>query len=277
MPNPFPGMDPWLEATDVWSGLHTNLIARAVEELLPDLRKRGYFADGNERIWIEDSGRSVQPDVVVVETPKRGQKKEPGGTLTADTPVRVRPFESEHREPFLEIFDSKSRTLITTVEFLSPTNKSTTKGRRLFERKRKELQAGGVNLVEIDLLRAGRHLLCVPEALAESVRPWDYLVCVWRPKQPDYELYPVPLRQRLPRVSVPLKPTDQDVVLDLQQVLNRAYDSGPYPDRIDYEAEPVPPLSTADRTWAEERLRASNLRRSRQVARRGKQPKNGTG
>jgi hypothetical protein len=275
MPNPFPGMDPWLEAPDAWGGLHSRLVHGAVESLLPPLRAQGYFADANERIWIEEAGRSVQPDVAVVATTKRPRASTTAGTSVADEPIRVRPFESELREPYLEIFDAKSRKLVTTIEFLSPTNKSTSKGRKLFERKRKELQAAGVNLVEVDLLRAGRHLSCVPEGLAESVRPWDYLVCVWRPKQADYELYPVQLRDRLPRIRVPLKPKDPDVVLDLQQVLDRAYDSGPYPDRIAYEDQPIPPLSPADAAWADERLRAAGLRRSLAAVRRKAKPRNG--
>ena len=140
MSNPFPGMNPWLESVDVWGGLHGSLIVNSVKALQPVLRARGYFADGNERVWIEDSDRRIQPDIAVIDRGVRPPNQSGGGqTATADQPILVRPFESEMREPFLEIFDARSRKLITSLEFLSPTNKSTTKGRRLFEAKQQEL------------------------------------------------------------------------------------------------------------------------------------------
>jgi hypothetical protein len=93
-------------------------------------------------------------------------------------------------------------------------------------------------------------VLRVPINLAEKVRPWDYLVSVWRPHTSDYELYPIPLRNRLPRIRVPLRPDDADVTLDLQAAFDRAYDSGPYPQRIDYHANVVPALPHDDADWA---------------------------
>lgn len=51
------------------------------------------------------------------------------------------------------------------------------------------------------------------------------------------------LRQRLPRVRVPLAHGDPDVVLDLQAVFGRCYDEGAYARRLDYRGEPSTPLS----------------------------------
>src|SRR5688572_20484897 len=105
MSSPFPGMDPWLEAPDVWSGLHYRLIHAAVEALLPQLRPRGYFADGGERVWVEESERDVLPDVAVIQQPVASAKKDAGAiALEADEPARVHAWPSEFREPFLEIF-----------------------------------------------------------------------------------------------------------------------------------------------------------------------------
>jgi hypothetical protein len=46
-------------------------------------------------------------------------------------------------------------------------------------------------------------------------------------------LYLLPLRERLPSIAIPLRPQDRDVVLDLQHVVDEAYERGRY-DHTDY-------------------------------------------
>ena len=259
MPSPFPGMDPWLESPAVWRGLHALLIGYSVEQLQPQLIPRGYYADIDERIWLEEGG--IYPDVTVVRysaTPHAAATS----TLVADEPVRVQRFEEELREGFVQIREQASHRLITSIEILSPVNKSRSKGRRLFKRKQRELKKGKVNLVEVDLLRQGRHTLSVPFLLLETIRPWDYMVCVLRPNQKEYELYPTSLRARLPRISVPLKAGDEDVFLDIQAALNRAYQVGPYLVKLDYTRPPAVSLNEEDAAWADELLRQAGLRKS---------------
>jgi hypothetical protein len=261
MPTPFPGMDPWLEAPDVWPGLHISLVCGAVSQLQPQLRSCGYFANANERRWIHRAACEANPNFVLVQRPSpRATTTSGAAILSADEPVRVRVWETEFWEPFLEVYETKSRRLVTTVEFLSPANKGSSKARRLFEQQRRERRRAGVNRVEIDLLRAGGYLLVVPEGLASSLKPWDYFVCLRRPKQPDYEIYPIRLRNRLPRIHVPLKAGGADAVLDLQALLTSAYDTGPYPDRLDYSAAAEPPLNEEDAAWADELLRQAGYR-----------------
>ena len=72
----------------------------------------------------------------------------------------------------------------------------------------------------------------------------------------------MPLRQRLPRLPIPLRPTDKDVVLDLQSIVDTAYDRGRYDD-IDYSRPLTPPLDRADEQWARDLLAAATTRRSR--------------
>ena len=261
MGSPFPGMDPYLEAPDIWPGVHALLISYAVEQLQPQLRPRGYFVDANERIWLEESSRSVYPDVAVVKRPVQAADvaSHASGVLIADEPVHVHAMETEIHEGFLEIFDQQSHQLISSIEFLSPANK-TGKGREVFQRKQRELQNGGVNLVEIDLLRGGEHVLAVPQPLVESLRPWNYLVVLSRIQGHDFEVYPIGLRGRLPRIRIPLKSTDADGVLDLQALLDRAYNTGPYPDRLNYRSEPTPVLTEIEMQWAGELLRRHELR-----------------
>src|SRR5258707_1023899 len=81
------------------------------------------------------------------------------------------------------------------------------RGRESYKEKQGEVLRGAAHLIEIDLLRAGPHVLAVPEYAARRKAPdYDYLVCVNRARDPryNYELYPRRVRERLPRVRVPL-------------------------------------------------------------------------
>jgi hypothetical protein len=51
-----------------------------------------------------------------------------------------------------------------------------------------------------------------------------------------------------------------DAVLDLRQVFEQVYDSGPYPARFDYNRPPVPALSQDDEAWADQLLQAAGVR-----------------
>lgn len=95
----------------------------------------------------------------------------------------------------------------------------------------------------------------------ESLRPWDYLINLVRRGGPDFEVYPIRLRDRLPWIRIPLKLADSDAVLDLQEAVNQANDIGPYPDRLGYDQAPIPPLSLEDATWADGILKQAGLRK----------------
>jgi hypothetical protein len=90
---------------------------------------------------------------------------------------------------------------------------------------------------------------------------WDYLFCLHRGRQGNrYEVWPVTLRQSLPRIHVLLADGDPDVVLDLQAVFNRCYDEGAYARRLDYWRESTPPLQGEDAVWADQVLHDRRLR-----------------
>ena len=81
----------------------------------------------------------------------------------------------------------------------------------------------------------------------------------------------MPLWERLPTVKVPLRPTDADLPLDLQALVEQCYRNGAYEGTLDYSADPDPPLFSADRAWAEKRLREMGLRsRKKPTRRKGK-------
>src|SRR5262249_42468208 len=129
----------------------------------------------------------------------------------------------ERRETFLEIYalQAKGDRLITTVEVLSPSNKTLGEhGRELYLRKQHEMLNSQVHLVEIDLLRGGIPSTAVPhERAVERSGPFDYHVCIHRFDHfEDYLVYPIRLEERLPEIAVPLLPEDAPVLMDLQAI-----------------------------------------------------------
>src|SRR5262249_31000803 len=62
----------------------------------------------------------------------------------------------------------------------------------------------------------------------------DHLRPTLRPRyiRDVFELYPRRLRDRLPRVGIPLAEDDADVWLDLPAVLAQTYEAGSYAERI---------------------------------------------
>jgi hypothetical protein len=73
------------------------------------------------------------------------------------------------------------------------------------------------------------------------------------------EVYPIGLRDRLPAIRVPLRPTDSDVVVDLQPLINQCHERGRY-HLLNYRLELDPPLSPEEAAWVDEILRAHALR-----------------
>jgi hypothetical protein len=90
---------------------------------------------------------------------------------------------------------------------------------------------------------------------------WDYLACLHRGGEiGQYTVWPISIRERLPRILVPLSKGDPDVVLDLQAVFDRCYDEGAYARRLDYRREAEIPLAGPDAAWADALLRERGLR-----------------
>ena len=150
--------------------------------------------------------------------------------------------------------------VITIIEVLSPSNKKPGDGRIQYLRKQEDCLHSRVNLIEIDLVRTGDWTISIPKDAIEAKHRTPYRVDVrygWRRFQADY--YPIPLSKRLPTIQVPLRPTDTDVPLDLQALIEQCYEDGAYDD-IDYTIEPEPPLSPADARWAAQLLRRAGLR-----------------
>ena len=250
-------MDPWLEGR--WSGVHAALIAIAQEELNkclpPDLAARI-----NERVFVgyaDKPRRPIEPDVFVVRSRPVGTLVATGDTAVLDEPIIIRCGEEPLTETYIEIIHAGDEsTVITAIEVVSLANKGTTQSRREYEQKRDEYHAAGVSTIEIDLLRAGPHVVGVPLGYLTGHLLTPYKVCVhrgWKIGAYEAEYYPIPLNARLPRIRVPLRQTDADVGLDLQLLLNTAYARGRY-EQTNYSRLLDPPLSPDDAAWAAEQI-----------------------
>jgi hypothetical protein len=249
-------MDPYLEEPGLWPDVHHGLISQIQAELNQRVRPK-YHVRVEERVYISDEndpGREVIiPDLRVADAGHdepgawAAEETAAGYVAVAEPVVLTTLLDDEIHEPFLEVIDGQERMVVTVIEVLSPTNKvSGSRGRASYLEKRQEVMASPSHLVEIDLLRAG-----VAIHTRELLPPADYYVHVSRKaKRPKGVVWPILLAQRLPVISIPLRPEDEDVPLDLQNVLNAAYDRAAYDLAIDYRHAPVPPLNEAQQPWA---------------------------
>ena len=258
MPMIFPGMDPWMEDPPLWPDVHESLIVYLRAQLQPLLRGR-YVAAIEQRLYVEGPDRRVAPDIWI------RQSRQPTlatGAVAAlaevDEPLVADLEAIEVHESYIEIRALHSgKDVVAVIEVVSPSNKHAGPGRDSYLAKQQEVLASTAHLVEIDLLRAGQHVLAMPEWLARSRASYDYLVSINRSvgHRDRFQFYPRRLRERLPRIRVPLAGDDPDVPLDLQAGLARVYEDGAYDEQIDYGKPCHPRLSSEDQAWAAELLR----------------------
>ena len=194
-------------------------------------------------VWIQKTGE---------ETPA------PMAEADSDTAVIVEVEDLEVHEGRVEILDSyNDMRLVALIEVVSPTNKAAGPGRVSYRAKQKETLARDCHLVEIDLLRRGRHVVAIPEWRVKPFEPFDSLCCVSRwPFRNRFELYPRRLRQRLPCLRIPLADEDPDTRLDVQAALEQVYADGRYARRVRYDEKCQPRLKPEDQVWAAECIEA---------------------
>jgi hypothetical protein len=254
MTSPFPGIDPYLEAQGRWRDLNASLITYcrdALNEVLPE----NYLAQIGEQIRLMSSEAVVAllyPDVVVGREPR--QKVDPPGP-PRQSPVTIEPVTVpllkgdvvEICETWIEIRNLPELDLVTVIEILTPTNK-TGVGRVEYLDKRDEYIDLPVNLVEFDLLVAGRRL-----PMKKPMPPGDYYALVARAqRRPDCDVYAWSIRQSLPTIPIPLKGLDRDVQRNLVDSFALAYERGRYARTIDYARPLDLPLQPNDKVWAEQ-------------------------
>jgi hypothetical protein len=268
MKSPFPGMDPYIEACGLWGDFHFDLIAE-IKHALAAVAPERYVVRADERSYMvlaESEGkrrRAFIPDVGVVgpQNRKKPTRKNDGVAVaehgTDIEPVTMRALVAEeHREAFIEISEideaTREQHLVTCIEVLSPSNKRAgSEGWNVYLRKRQSVMLGGVNLVEIDLLRQGERM--------PMLDPWPkspYTVLVARAfKEYACRVWQASFQQALCLVPVPLAKPDADLPLELQPMIEAIYARGHYERDIDYRKPLTPPLDANDTAWLQKRLR----------------------
>ncbi|MGC8644619.1 MAG: DUF4058 family protein [Isosphaeraceae bacterium] len=259
MPSPFPGMDPYLESQGYWEDFHTSSLTycrRVLTSVLP----KHYGAFIEQRIALVDfssESHLYKPDVPIIQKDRGTESQRDRSAVATLEPITI-PLAlealEEVRERWIEIKKLPSRSLVTVIELLSPTNKVGS-GRTEYIEKRNQWIKQPVNLVEINLLLGG-HRLPMRGRLPRA----DYFAFVSRAgRRPNSDVFAWSIRRPLPIIPIPLLDPDPDVLLDLAAVFAQTYDDAPYGDSIDYSARLEVPLSPEDRAWAEQLARAREI------------------
>ena len=238
-----------MEQDDSWQDFHHRFMTYTAATLT-SLVGDGYLVKIEVRLYLHELSAEERRYFSSADAGIITRRLEPistGKMIGSAAPVQLKlPAVEVERHSSLEIRDRRKRRLVTTIEFLSPTNKSAGPNRDDYLSKRAQFFASDVNFVEIDLLRGGTRPR--PPDLPKC----DYYVLVSRADAlPDMGMWPIGIRERLPKIPIPLAAPDTDAMLDLQNVFNQAYDAANYGNYIHSET-PQPPLSIDDEAWAKE-------------------------
>ena len=260
--NPFPGMNPYME--EDWPDIHTTLITecrRHIQRQLPeDLVAK---VEQDLRVGAAEEKGKYRADIEIREP----WSEDAGGVAVAASAQKVsitKPIILPTPRPRrrIAIMDSRGQ-LVTVIEILSPSNKQNG-GLAKYARKRADFMDSGVNLVEIDLVRAGGLLTDlfddaeVTSSMGEP--PPAHVVAVFRGHDFDERaLYPVRYQEHLPAFTIPLRAGEQDIVLDLQSVIQQCFEDAALW-HTDYRQDPRPKLSDEDAAWLDGLLKSKGLR-----------------
>ncbi|MBI4605695.1 MAG: DUF4058 family protein [Planctomycetes bacterium] len=250
MPSPFPGMDPYLESPDIWEDFHASLAWKISVQLAPRLRPR-YYAALTPRVTYEEISieqvHGVKPDVSVLKVSDRPME---GGAVAIEAAplTGIVTFEVPVKDQTVEIRESGTGTLVTSIEILSPWNKRP--GHEAFDAYRKKRRSAA-HLMEIDLLRAGKR-----PPIATELPDAPYFVVLSREeRRPRVEIWPLRLQKPIPVLPVPLVAPDPDVPIDLGKAIEEIYAERAFDLRIDYSRPPPKPdLPPEDAAWVQERI-----------------------
>lgn len=269
MASPFPGMDPYIERPDLWPEFHNRFAVYLCDALQPQL-PANYVARTELRIYTEREGGlswmgSRVPDLELVRTGGR-QRSDSGGAGEGSPLPEGHWFAAplvERRELYIVIQNLDGGRLVTALELLSPSNKRPGEGREKYLSKQAEFLSADVNLIEIDLLRGGRHTVAIDAEQVDVLRPFDYLICTYRtaPRM-GFWVQPWKLPAAVPDLTVPLEPGLSELRLTFKPLIDAAYVNSAFRKLINYEVEPIPPLAPEDAAWADTLQREAGLRGS---------------
>ncbi len=256
MSSPFPGMDPYLEPH--WRDVHTAMMIY-IRDQIQDQLPSNLVARVEESVSVDEDfeSRRIAPDVSIVEDFEGTALGYQTESVAIAEPLLVLeevPQTARH----VQILDlSSGERVVTAIEVLSPSNKLTQSGREDYRRKQRAYLAAGVNLVEIDLLRGGQYVLAAPQEFIPAAKRRTYMMSVRSRNRT--KVFGASLQEPLPVIPIPLRPTDRDVSLDIQQIINQVYDRGRYA-KLNYQHALEPQFSPADAEWLNALLRERGIR-----------------
>jgi hypothetical protein len=248
-------MDPYLEHPAHWEDFHSKFINYWQEALLDSLPPH-YTARVQDHVYLIEgpppSRRTIKPDVSVQR--ERGGDSGGGVAVASATlaPVTIPLIMPEPvRDPYIEVLYRPDRSLVAVLELLSPSNKEEP-GYSIYLAKRDALILRNVHLVELDLLRGGHRL-----PLRDKLPAGDYYYLVSRGnRRPDCEVFAWSLPDPLPKLPVPLRDPDPDLVIDYAALFAHVFERGRYTGEIDYAQPPPVPLADDMLKWVGERIQA---------------------
>jgi hypothetical protein len=236
--NPFIGINPyinsWLQTPSDADGLagwgafhasHVVVMAEVLQETLPE----HYVAFAEQSIqltgWDWDMGqidRPRKPDVTILQTRAKSALAE-----LQNAPVPTMVFDLDELDDFpepikrvviREFREGRVGKPVTAIELLSPTNKLPKSDYYLYLRKRQEVLASGVSLVEVDYLHESRPILPqIPQYPDQpNAHPYYVLVTDVRDTQPrkTVNVFAFGVDEAIPHVPIPLA-GDDSVMFDL--------------------------------------------------------------
>jgi hypothetical protein len=261
--NPLPGMNPWLE--EYWGDIHSSLSIYARDEIQRQLPK-SLHAHVEEYLAVEHDPerelpetRSIAPDVTIRQS-AAGQFEDGRSSVAVlddpetDMEICRRWVEAPTLRRIQIVDTSDGSRVITVIEFISPANK-TKKGAESYIQKQRELLDADVSLVEIDLIRRGHWIMaadkqCYPRRVSKP-----YRICVSRSTTCiKSEVYLTTFARSIPKVTIPLRESDADILLPLQPLVDQAYENGRYGNIIDYDKPPTFALEAEEASWIQEWL-----------------------
>ena len=264
--NPFPGMNPYLEHPRLWPDVHNSIITALRNYLARRLRPE-YRVTTQERVYVlaePDSNGNGSGGVRVTDVAVLALAGETGASVGHTAPehgkeaIAVRlPTTELFKERYLEVRTVDREQVIAIIELLSPTNKAGGAGHNEYLAKRVAVLSSATHLVEIDLLRAGRRMPIIGDA---PNRHYRILIADARRQEPVGDLYVFDFRGEIPGFVMPLAKDAEGIAVNLNGVVNDVYTDGSFDLGIDYQQDPEPPLSDADRAWLAQLLREQGLR-----------------
>src|SRR5688572_5055581 len=139
--SPFPGMDPYLEDSTLWQGVHGRLMNVMADQLMLLIAPK-YIADFETEVVIDrirdDSLErwGARPDVSVIQLEPAGPTPVAIAPVTPPSLRLTAPIAMPTRLVTLQIKERETDRLVTAIELLSPINKRPGSQRQKYLEKR---------------------------------------------------------------------------------------------------------------------------------------------